>query len=527
MEHFLSLRGALSYQTPLVPLPTSDSITIQPSHPLNSNVLPVGRILTVQVSSDPSNSDQKGVLLQGRFLPAQLPSNVTEGAVVAVRVVDNAEQLILKLLPPSEQPNPLVSILDLKFRNELKAFLADQDLDRLRLVLKSFTGLPTEFEPSSPESSSKSSPKDLIAKLLDKNLLLTDKVLENPEAVFKSLIALNSKTSELLASLSATQKAVAKIAENELSPKVEKFLKALIAELDTTSKNYLEIAKTEGSQNSNLQSKETTASHRATNLAERAEVGAPAQNNVSAPTIPTKELIRLRNITTQIDNFLASTTTPETTPDKEVRDSLVTLKKDLSEAVSKSDYVKVNSIAQSARAALASQVSTETSKIPAHQGKATLDAIENLVEAKESLNNISTLMRAIGEPVFVLFPFLADGIISKLNLVAEEPDTVDPDEEKGKDTDSQGFEKIDVDLHLPSLGAVRVSLAHKQKEVYLNLILTNDEATEFISQNLDSLKGAFRALGYEEPVLSAKTGLLGDIRPAWVQEFTKTDITVA
>ena len=187
--------------------------------------------------------------------------------------------------------------------------------------------------------------------------------------------------------------------------------------------------------------------------------------------------------------------------------------------------------------ALATKNSAQASQVRAFQ------ELSTLVRGQEALQRLSPVMQALGEPAFVLFPAVIQGMFSQVELTfypnfSKNP--LDPDqsnenskrregkdqgERNGSDSSEDGegegeyFRRVQFRLTLPHLGSIGVDFAHSLKTMLLNLTV-EDEATKlYLDEVSQELVSVFSSLGYGSIQYLVSKGDVQETRPAWVQEI--------
>ncbi|MFN8390838.1 MAG: flagellar hook-length control protein FliK [Bdellovibrionota bacterium] len=170
--------------------------------------------------------------------------------------------------------------------------------------------------------------------------------------------------------------------------------------------------------------------------------------------------------------------------------------------------------------------------------KEALQGLENIIRGQDVLKQLNPMFQALGEPAFILFPHLIQGMLSKVELTyypaegksghpttaeTESDDAaeqrIDPDGKRGGKERQRGrFDRVKLQLTLPALGDVAVDFAHTLSEMILTFTTSDKAAGDFLEENLSSLQEAFRALGYRSITLRSLPGPVTVVRPAWVEQ---------
>ncbi|MCB9030261.1 MAG: hypothetical protein H6619_04355 [Deltaproteobacteria bacterium] len=153
-----------------------------------------------------------------------------------------------------------------------------------------------------------------------------------------------------------------------------------------------------------------------------------------------------------------------------------------------------------------------------------LRGLEQLVDAQESLGKLNSVMQALGEPVFILFPFLADGLLSKWKMSVSAPQV---DDEEHNNKSGSNFDKIQLQLTFPSIGEIGVDISRKLDQVYLQLYFQDNQIRDFAERFEEKLADAITSLGYRNVNLLFKVAKPKKVEPNWLQELVQRDSIIA
>jgi hypothetical protein len=162
-----------------------------------------------------------------------------------------------------------------------------------------------------------------------------------------------------------------------------------------------------------------------------------------------------------------------------------------------------------------------------------IKSLETIVKGQETLQQVTPLIQALGEPTFILFPQIIQNMLARMELVYypplsqnQERSTSKEDEkekrvEQNKEKDSRGKpkqqrKKVHFSLPLPNMGNVDVEFSHTLTEMLLTINCQSTELSEFVEQRIEQLKNAFYGLGYESVAIKAQHAESVVIRPAWL-----------
>ncbi len=143
-----------------------------------------------------------------------------------------------------------------------------------------------------------------------------------------------------------------------------------------------------------------------------------------------------------------------------------------------------------------------------------------MLKGQELLKRLDPLVRAVGEPALLLFPFAIQNFISKIELafypIVSETDD-EEDHHQGKHTGGQR-QVVHFRLSLPALGAIEALLRYDDAGILLDLTVEKPEAREVIESQFSKLRERLSARGYEDISMQVVCGRPREIKPDWVYE---------
>jgi hypothetical protein len=155
------------------------------------------------------------------------------------------------------------------------------------------------------------------------------------------------------------------------------------------------------------------------------------------------------------------------------------------------------------------------------------DTIKNLkdlaalVKGQEALLSMAPLIEAAGDPIFLLFPAILEGFLSKIEMTyygeQEAVDTEDKREKGGR----KGFKSTELALELPGLGPVSVSFSQDGKEVLCTLQFEEKTVADFVAVRVPKLEAAFSRAGFSEFNCAVTVGKVESVAPEWTARFTR------
>ncbi len=137
-----------------------------------------------------------------------------------------------------------------------------------------------------------------------------------------------------------------------------------------------------------------------------------------------------------------------------------------------------------------------------------LSSVENIIKGQEALQQMAPILQATGEPIFLMFPMLMQGFMSKVELqhYGQHATALDPDKKNNKNNENDKFQRTDLSLSLEGLGNINVELAYNSKQIFCNFKMENQSAIEHLQDLLPLLSTAFSKLGYQD--IDCKSSIL-------------------
>ena len=424
-----------------------------------------GDLLSLVVRSNPS--DGPGTLFfNGQMLKAALPPQLTPGDTVLATLTQQNNQLILNLVDvvrAAQSPGK-------EFAENAALITRQTAGQELAELLRSITILD---EPQAPPPSGTSS---LLHPMLQQELqdllpaVLSMSELLQGETTEAKLPLLSGKNAVKALRLAA--KELRDLAEETTAPKLP--LKLL---------NFLE---------SEIQA-----------LLARAESSAG----------PKEDLQVLRKLIVALEQE-ADRTSPK---QKEVLRSMLSELRSL-EQNPEQLRTKLEQLLQKYQpAATGSEEGKQTENKLNQELKTLAGRLEQLASAQEALNRLNPIMQALGEPALIVFPFLFHGLLGQAEAVVERPRKVPEDkkDKKGGKEGQEGFQQVHLSVPLPSLGLVNADIAYSKKEMLVRFTVEDEEACDFLIEQLDKLKETLRDHGFALTECSAAIGPTKAAAPAW------------
>lgn len=462
------------------------------------DALQIGKVLDVSVRPDASGSGLQ-LLILGNLVTAALPKGTKSGDRLTVEVLSNTDQLKLKILeqksstPDSAKPQSVP--IDFEITRDLHGLLEN---------LKTFTPvkqalpLSSNLEPAKIRESFSGdfSTQNLLLNLLEKNQLLSGQAFENPSVLSKALQT--SNTNELIRTVIQAKEALIKLAGGQASPPAIDLIKNLQQTLSEALENKGPFAIPAATTSAEPKSKEFLLKI-LTTLGESLD---ETQN----------EIVRSKNPRDKIIQEFLSETKNEL---RQLRDE------ELTEPRLKDFYRKI-----------LQQISSKLELTPKRVEDAEnlskaiklISSLENLSKTQETLEKLNPLMQSMGEPALILFPTIAQGLLTKWEMTVK----VDSEDKNNPGRKSvECFQRIQLNIPLPNMGSVQADLAFRKKELYLNLIFSSPEASKFVEERRDKLDILLRALGYDSTTIIIASGEPQAISPDWYKKLSTIDHIIA
>gem|GEM_PF-2211460 len=137
----------------------------------------------------------------------------------------------------------------------------------------------------------------------------------------------------------------------------------------------------------------------------------------------------------------------------------------------------------------------------------TLQALTSSLAARQGLEQLMPLAKSAGEPLMILFPMLLHGLASQVELRIlgslegsrdRTGSVLDQGDRQSKDSSSSStpFQRIQISVSFPKIGAVVFDLAHRSRELLLNMSFADKEIAEYVQSCVSKLEFAFAEMGF-------------------------------
>lgn len=509
-----------------------------------SALLAVGKELEVEVRQN-KLTGEGGIFLKGQFLPAKLPEGSQPGDKLSVRVVKNTDALILQILPQAS-PSPAKLASTITIDNLIRGVLSDNQLATLRQLPRLLSPeaqpafplpgpLPGQAQPAADElfSEPPSAVADTLAKIVRSRLFVAEGELAAPKGLPETLARFS--TDKVLAGVAEAKRSLERLSGDgraELRLGVLSAIDEQLSELlqalgpgpagDPFAGQAARVPGESLASSLKLALAVSRYAQEAGNLRivdrlARDLGGAVAKNsplsflfeallNLQSSRLPTES---------QADRDLATLVKELITDLAQHRDGKAEV--DLKDTLSKHKNQIRDKFGDTG-----ARLRDEQSVRAAAQA---MKGLEGLAEAQDILNRVNPVVQALGEPALVLIPALVQGFLSRWEIVV--PPHVPEEEDlegEGEGGSRESFQRLAMVVNLPALGDIRVDLAHRSKELLLNLTLGSSEGAAFVASQLPKLEGRLRELGFERASLAAVKGEVSEVRPGWYRDLVKQGV---
>jgi len=510
--------------------------------------LPTGSFLQVRVALD--SKGQPAVVIQGQEFSANLPKDLKVGQELLVKVLANTDQLYLQILQPQTAAGNAASSTDLKFLAQnaesmlLKDFV-EQFLSKpaLESLLTSATEMNQEIDlkqalPAQKEKVDEqvespqlktASPltqrfEQAIEKLLQQNVLVKPEPQIDASTFAKQLI--KTIIPNIQKGLGEAQTSLLEISKQQPSPQEVRLLTALQTNLEKILSSQKEL------------SFEPAVPAKSPQVgAEQLKLYIEAslllmQNGSQQSLNKLSEELRVNDNHNPL-LFLIKTLTslsPDGTPSSGNNQQFAALLKSIvsdlkllrdERAPDKDIRATLKKVLDNVTKQLGPKLSEqESSKL--ENTKLLFKTLEHSLSTRETLAKLNPFMQSMGQPSLNIIPALVDGHFSQWKMVTFGR-KVDPESSKSgsKKGSSEPWQQVQLFINLPGLGEIAINLAHKDKELLLNLTLNQADKSEFVASKFPDLQKSCQALGYSEPLLKAQTGQTATSLPGWYEEIVE------
>lgn len=147
---------------------------------------------------------------------------------------------------------------------------------------------------------------------------------------------------------------------------------------------------------------------------------------------------------------------------------------------------------------------------------AAVRALESAVAASEAAQKINPILKSVGEPVILFFPFFVQGLISKLEVRAPCRSVVKKESHERENKKKNGSDQsVKFKLTLPNLGAVEVNVIYNSHEIFIGIFFENDELAAIAATFLAEIELAAKKIGFDQVYIVA-SGRPAQAEESWV-----------
>jgi len=469
-------------------------------------IISVGEVLRMLVRSNDQGQGQ--LYYRGMLIAAQLPDTLAAGDKILAKVTDAGTQLVLKLLDAQKgtTPGPKTEAasgqVQAQLAEEFEAILRDAANPALRLSnpvtlpqVMSSVPLPqvskTDVPAQQGATAAAQKPAEEITVALQKLFasLVSSDQLKDPQIALTKL--LDTTAGKVAVSLRTAAEQISKLVDEPYQTSAGRFLEALQDELGKLLDDVTHDNKSSSKQLTIL-------------------VNALTAELKSGKKAPENEQ---RLLQATLEDLTAAQNSPEQLAQK-LETSLNRLN-DPGRAVAQKFL------------ALDPQMKNELKEIT--------NRLEQLANSQETLNRLNPVMQALGEPALILFPFLAQGLLSHSQVTIESPidrengnggERRDYDQGEEGEADSAPYQRIQVNVPLPAMGQVHVDIAHRKEEILVRFSVGNPEASAFLLEQLEHLAVTLKGLNFSRTELMTHVGTRPDDPPQWTVNASAISNTV-
>ena len=513
-----------------------DPTEADPITPGMQAVLTPGNVLNVQVRE---HQGERGLFVQGKFLPAALPAGVATGDKLTVQVVSNRDAVVLKILNLPTSPRAQSSRLLVDLLGEL---MPPRDVE----VLRSLRGQPAliPLAIDLPELLQYQGRAAAGGKLRGEIAAALKEVLTRQPVITAEDLADPARTAEVLQRGTRAEAALRSVkagveenarllrevaddpAQVNRAPAVLRFVTALRDQLTAILRAETPLdferagtdpAGVEGSVQLYL-----AAGHYAV-MSGRPEALEQISRQIARATARDNPLVLLMQAlgTFQFPEE-ESTSRLQQSFAEEVRELAGELHQlrnrrggdgEIRETVKRHLERLTRLITEEKPAVREAELTAQSAHLLKH--------LETAAAGQEILSHLGPVLHALNEPALFMLPALLPGLLAHLELRAE-PRRVTPEGEDapGQGSPEQGFEQVQVALTLPGLGPVRVAVAHRPDEVLVGFTFASEEVAAHVRRALPKLEERLRGEGGRRLTVSVGVGQPAPVAPAWYQQVT-------
>lgn len=154
-------------------------------------------------------------------------------------------------------------------------------------------------------------------------------------------------------------------------------------------------------------------------------------------------------------------------------------------------------------------------------------ALEQIWRAHEALNQLNTLSQIAGEPIFIFFPTMISGLLTRFEISYQHYAKEQPNQKDKRNRNSKKFEEIRLRTFLPTLKGLNVNLSFRNEELYLTICCQNEIISGHLDSRFPQLEKKLLALGYTKQNLKCMVTETTEVKPTWLTSFIGSSEIIA
>lgn len=143
--------------------------------------------------------------------------------------------------------------------------------------------------------------------------------------------------------------------------------------------------------------------------------------------------------------------------------------------------------------------------------------LESMATSQDTFQKLNPIMRNMGEPVLLLFPFAMQGLMSKVEVsISARKGTEEEDGNSRGKKGKQGrqfHENVRFSVTLPNIGEIHVSVLHSDDEVMVIFDFKREGMSTRMEPVLAGLETVLRSAGYKKVHVSSSSKQVKEDRP--------------
>jgi len=145
--------------------------------------------------------------------------------------------------------------------------------------------------------------------------------------------------------------------------------------------------------------------------------------------------------------------------------------------------------------------------------------LQTLIQAQDNLSQLNQLFKTVDQPSLFIFGALIGGLLARANFESQDlsDDSQNPRREKKKGK----FNQVQLNVSLPSLGAVAVNMSYRESEIMLRLTFENEDLARFAKLRTPMLCEALKDKGYQITEFDVTHGIINEIKAESLQDLSQ------